>query len=259
MDLKLESYIQNKTLVFTVTSDGYKYFTWNLWKIIEKLGLPWKLCILCLDKESNDFFNRIAVIPSRLYLMNGPKIDHKTPATFGTTSFKRMNRMKINALHDLSQRLDIETLLFLDSDIAIFRDPLPYIHERLSEAPLWLQCDEKREDSFVCCDVDHCTNPCTGVIAMRMTDESRKTFKQLYSIESETWREAVTDQDYIFHRLKQLQIPHTTLDRGLFPNGTFLARDRFKQTEPYLLHFNYMMGSQKKQFMKQKECWFIDV
>jgi hypothetical protein len=92
-----------------------------------------------------------------------------------------------------------------------------------------------------------------------MTDESRKTFKQLYSIESETWREAVTDQDYIFHRLKQLQIPHTTLDRGLFPNGTFLAGDRFKKTEPYLLHFNYMMGSQKKQFMKQKECWFIDV
>ena len=257
MDLKLDPFIQEKTLVFTVTSDGYKYYTWNLYKLLEQLKLPWKLCILCLDRESKDFFTRIAQIPSRLYLMPGDRILHKDPIRFGTPPFKRMNRMKLKALEQLSQRPEIETLFFLDSDIAVFKDPIPRIRQLLETHPLWFQCDEKIPGSFECSNVDGCLNPCTGVIAARCTTETREQLKKLFHVDSEPWGTALTDQDYIAARLLSFNLPYKILDRKEFPNGIFLANNRYKEGDPYLIHFNYLIAKAKQVSMKEKECWVL--
>ena len=257
MELKIDPFLYEKTLVFTVTSDGYKYYTWNLYKMLQERKVPWKLCILCLDKESNDFFNRIAQIPSRLYLMPGDKVLHKEPVRFGTTPFKRMNRMKIKALQELSQRSELDRLIFIDSDIAVFKDFVPYFVEHLAANPLLFQCDENMSGSFDCSNRDACTNPCTGVIGMALNETTRAHFKELYKIDSESWGKAMTDQDYIANRLLALQIPYKTLARGDFPNGIFLAKDRYKETNPYLVHFNYIVGKAKQRFMIEKECWVL--
>ena len=257
MELKIEPFIYEKTLVFTVTSDGYKYYTWNLYKMLQTLKVPWKLCILALDRESYDFFNRIAQIPSRLYLLSGDRIVHKDPVRFGTPPFKRMNRMKLKALELLSQRPELERLIFLDSDIAVFKDFVPYFIEKLITEPLLFQCDESIKGSFDCSNRVACSNPCTGVIGMALTHESREQLKQLYKIDSEAWGKALTDQDYIANRLLQLQIPYWTLSRGDFPNGIFLANNKYKETDPYLVHFNYIIGKTKQRFMIEKECWTL--
>lgn len=257
MDLKLDSFIKDKNLVFTVTSDGYKYYTWNLYKMLQALKVPWKLCILCLDRESNDFFNRIAQIPSRLYLMPGDRVLHKEPVRFGTPPFKRMNRMKIKALQELSQRSDLERLIFIDSDIAVFKDFVPYFTDLLQTEPLVFQCDESINGSFDCSNINNCTNPCTGVIGMLCNSETRPKFKDLYKIESETWGIAMTDQDYIANRLKALSLSYATLPRGDFPNGIFLANNKYKEGDPYLVHFNYIVGKMKQRIMMEKDCWLL--
>lgn len=257
MDLKLEPFLHEKTLVFTVTSDGYKYYTWNLYKLLERCKVPWKLCILCLDRESREFLARIAQIPSRLFLMPGNRIVHKDPLQFGTQFFKRMNRIKLMALEQLSQRPEIETLLYLDSDIAVFKDPLPRIRECLETHPLWFQCDEKLPDSFACSNPDTCLNPCSGVIAMRCTGETRPLYKRMFELDSETWKAAVGDQDYIQSRMATYQISYKTLERTEFPNGIFLANNRFREGDPYLLHFNYLIGKAKQGSLKEKECWVL--
>ncbi len=257
MDLKIDSFLTEKTLVFTVTSDGYKYYTWNLYKMLQALKVPWKLCILCLDKESNEFFQRIAQIPSRLYLMPGDRVMHKEPVRFGTTPFKRMNRMKLKALQELSQRPDIDTLIFMDSDIAVFRDFVPFLKDFLQTNPLAFQCDEKLENSFACSDTSACTNPCTGVIGMLLNSETRPVFKDLFKVESETWSVAMTDQDYVANRLKALKISYETLPRKDFPNGIFLGNNKYREGDPYLLHFNYIVGKAKQKSMLEKECWLL--
>ena len=257
MDLKIQPFIYKESLVFTVTSDGYKYYTWNLYKMLQELNVPWKLCILCLDRESFDFMNKIAMIPSRLYLMPGQHIHHKDPVLFGSQQFKRMNRMKLKALEELSQRPELKTLLFLDSDIAPFQDPLLAAQTCLETHPLWFQCDEKQEGSFACSSVGNCPNPCTGVIAMSLTDESRPHLRELYKIVDDVWKQSLTDQDYVLKRLEATQMSYKTLDRHQFPNGIFLADNRYKEENPVLLHFNYILGKDKKRFMKQKECWVL--
>jgi hypothetical protein len=254
MNLNLNSFIKDKTLLFTVTSDGYKYLTWNLYLSLQKVSPNIPLCILCLDKESSDFFNRIALLPSRLFLMGGTHIDHKSPTVFGSPSFKRMNYMKLKALQELSQRLDIDTLVYFDSDIFVFRDWLPSIQESLDIAPLWFQCDEA--PAFTCSDLDSCGNPCSGVIAMKINEDTRPVFQKLYHVE-EGWKEAVGDQDYIYNRMKKMGLPYKTFSREIFPNGIFLSNNRFHHSNPVLLHFNYVTGNDKKRFMKNKDCWLL--
>jgi hypothetical protein len=145
----------------------------------------------------------------------------------------------------------------MDSDIAVFKDFVPLLKEQLKENLLLFQCDEKLEDSFECSNTNACTNPCTGVIAMALTEVTRPHFKNLYKVESEPWGVAMTDQDYIANRLIALQIPYKTLNRGDFPNGIFLAKDRYKETNPYLVHFNYIVGKTKQKIMMEKECWTL--
>jgi hypothetical protein len=257
MDIKIGPFLYEKTLVFTVTSDGYKYYTWNLYNMLQKLKLPWKLCILCVDRESHDFLQRVAQIPSRPYFMTGDKIYHKEPVRFGTQQFKRINRMKIKALQELSQLSEIDNLIFIDSDIAVFKDFVPSLIASLQTDPLLFQCDEKLEDSFECSNISACKNPCTGVIAMALTSEMRPTLKDLYKVESEPWSKANTDQDYIANRMLSLEIPYKTLSRTEFPNGIFLANNRYKEGNPFLVHFNYIIGKMKQKIMKEKECWTL--
>jgi hypothetical protein len=259
MDLKLDGFLLNKSIVFTVTSDGYKYYTWNLWMMCARLKVPWKLCILCLDRESYEFFQRTAFVPARLFLMDGPRLEHKTPALFSTPFFKRLNRMKLKALEALSQRTDIEYLIYLDSDIAIFRDFLPDLQQRLTESPLWFQCDEKEVGRFDCSDMNHCANPCSGVIAMHLTEQTRSTFQTIFAYDSATWSASVGDQDYIQSRMNKNNVSFRTLPRNEYPNGIFLAEDRYKQGDPALIHFNYYVGSDKKRVMKSKDCWLLHV
>jgi hypothetical protein len=52
-------------------------------------------------------------------------------------------------------------------------------------------------------------------------------------------------------------MPYTTLSRTLFPNGIFQSKDRFKEGDPYLDHFNYIEGKIKQKSMKEKECWTL--
>jgi hypothetical protein len=258
MNLNLDTFIKDRTLLFTVTSDGYKHFTWNLQLFFQKVNPTVPLCILCLDRESYDFFNRIAFLPSRPFFMEGPRFEHKQPAVFGTTPFKRLTKMKLKALQELSQRTDIDKLIYIDSDIALFHDPLPILNECWSTAPLWFQCDEANKGVYTCSNVDNCSNACTGVIAMLLTEETRPLYNKLYSIE-DGWKSATTDQDYVNQRLATLKIPYKTLSRDKFPNGIFLSDNHYKEGDPVLLHFNQIVGIDKKRFMKNKDCWLLHV
>ena len=53
-----------------------------------------------------------------------------------------------------------------------------------------------------------------------------------------------------------------TIDKNIFMNGSFpgVRGDGFALTIPaeaVLLHYNYMIGSQKEQNMKKKSMWLI--
>ncbi len=241
--MELSEFINERgTLVFTVTTFGYRFYTHNLWIQMERVGAQRPL-ILCLDGESLAYFNSQNV-PAQLYNSVGTGANQRGPAIFGSQAFKKFNALKIQALKDLSTAAGVRQLIYLDSDIGLYRNPVPYFEERLAEAPLWFQCDEG--EARPC--AEPCSNACTGVIAIRVADVPAN----LFVVEPRHWLGATTDQDYINDRMLTLRVPFRTLTRPLFPNGVWTPGP-----PAYLFHFNYCLGDEKVARMRAAGLWFV--
>jgi len=127
--------------------------------------------------------------------------------------------------------------------------------------PLWFQCDEHNPE-FTCSNTkNRCGNCCTGVIGFWIGSESTRTlFLEMVSQNDQLWNECKenNDQEYIQKKMQILGIPFQTFPRDLVPNGSFLRDDRWKSLpEPFLLHFNFIVGVNKQRVIKSKGFWLV--
>lgn len=262
--MNVQSYVHEKAIVFTVTTNGYKFLTWNLWLHVMALCVPWKLCVVCLDKESHRFFQQIAGIPSVLLpgISLGGQGSQVRISQHGSNDFNRITRHKLTAFSELIKNPAIERVVYLDSDIVVFKDPLSSIANYLQpEQPLWFQCDEHNA-SFSCSGAEgSCRNCCTGVIGLDLSiPDTRSKLLDLFTFEDSLWKECHdnNDQEYIQKRIVLRGLSFCTLPREEFPNGLFLRDDSWKRlTSAVLLHFNFLVGDAKVRVIKSKGFWLV--
>jgi hypothetical protein len=251
------------TVVFTVTSNGYKFMTWNLWLHCKRIGVPWQLLIVCLDKESHRFFQTIANIPSVLL----PSVDLQLRgdttkvSSYGSGDFNRVTREKLSVYRWMLGKKEFTHYLYLDSDIVLFKDPMPYLQTILSpENYLCFQCDEHTEGEYTCRNYQGgCTNICTGVIAFYNDETTREKLLSMVGFNDTLWKTCNNDQEYIQKTVPLYSVPYKTLDRSLFPNGLFLGKSHWKTLEDkILLHFNFIVGGGNKQrIIKSNGFWLV--
>jgi len=251
-----------RTVVFTVTSNGYKFMTWNLWLHCKRIGVPWQLLIVCLDKESHRFFQTIANIPSVLL----PSVDLQLRgdttkvSSYGSGDFNRVTREKLSVYTWMLEK-EFTYYLYLDSDIVLFKDPMSYLQTILSpENYLWFQCDEHGEGEYTCKGSGLCTNICTGVIAFYKDESTKSKLMSMVKHNDTLWKTCKdnNDQEYIQKTIALESIPFRTLDRQLFPNGLFLGKDHWRTLDaPHLLHFNFIVGGNKERVIKSKGFWLV--
>lgn len=227
------------TLVWTLTTNGYKYLTLNLVRHLERVKVPWRLMIVCADRASFRFFQTEG-IPSVLY----PNYLQETSRmlVFETKPFQDINRIKLDILHKFAQAPEIQTCIYLDGDVVVFRDFVSDILERLNQTPLLFQCD----------DFDPQTHKgiCTGFLAFRHGAE-----KGVFALtDMAVWRERPEDQVYVAKMLEKNTIPFTLLPRNLYPNGVFV---KGRPEEAYLLHYNHIVGNTKVIQMRATKQWII--
>jgi hypothetical protein len=249
-------------LVFTLTSNGYKYMTMNLVRHLQAARVPWKLCIVCADMTSYRYFTEEGVpaihLPDNQHAPDyGSKI-----ARFGTPSFKVLTKKKLDVLAALSGHKDVKLGVYLDGDIAVYRDFLPDLRERLGSAgapDLLIQCDESNKQ---CANVAACPYMCTGFLAWRKAAAAAPTHIQsLFQVTADlndTWASTDNDQSFFNTRATQLGegIQIRTLPRDLYPNGVFSAQGTLAE-KPLLLHYNYMVGDEKSNKMRENGDWLM--
>jgi len=217
-----------------------------------------------LDKESYRFFQTVANIPCIFLEGNDLRVEGNPMkvSQHGTGDFNRITRLKLKAFTDILQKECIQKLLYLDGDIVLFRDPWPYLQTLLSaDKPLWFQCDEHNAEYNCSGHEGLCHNCCTGVIAFDLQDARiRGRLASVFSIEDALWKEckANNDQEYVQKQIGKQGMPFMTFSRALFPNGQFLHEDKWKSLEnPYLLHFNFLVGTAKERVIRSKGFWLV--
>lgn len=243
----------DETLVFTITSNGYKEYSYNLWLQLYRLQVPWQLLIVCLDRASHDWFSGQKFKPNLMLLVDsktGPSGgSHVAPAVFGSPQFKRFVALKLEVLRLFSANPTVRRLIYMDSDMAVWRDPVPRLLQLLEDTPLWFQCDGGAVGPCS----EPCRDPCTGLIVADCV-ALRAELCELFKVESKDWLIATTDQDYVQRRLNLLGLTFRTLPRAEFPNGVW--RNTLPP-EAYLLHFNHCLGSEKQKLMRDASVWII--
>jgi hypothetical protein len=244
--MNYESYIKEETLLWTMTSNGYKYLTYNLYLSLQKVNPKIKLMIVCVDKESQMFF-RTMNISSLYYKSTKPVAPGSQPSQFGSDTFMNYNRMKLEIMEDLRLKTEATYVIYLDGDIVVFRDFIPYIKEQFSlkETTFLFQCDDLYGSP-------NKTQCCTGFFAFKRTSLEKSPFV-LYDLS--LWKEIREDQPWVNKHIRMYDIPFEFLDRSLFPNGVYVNEGRWKLGDPYLLHFNHMVGNAKISMMKRLGLW----
>lgn len=248
--MDIRPFIENRRIVWTMTTSAYKYYTMNLRKWLQQVALvPWVLCIICCDQDSYVFFRREGI----------PCVRYKDPAVkragqvglapFGSNEFKIWNRIKVDLLKWFCVQPDLDWSLYLDGDIVVQRDPWPELIGL--QGNLFFQCD--------CGHGEHHTAPCkticSGVIATRHVSPSQST---LYDFDQALWKECLEqDQPYIAKRLEITNTPFETLARPLFGNGHWQQKGPWKEHEWVLLHYNYRTGDNKKVAMRAAGHWLL--
>jgi hypothetical protein len=194
--MRYDQYIKDGLLAWTLTSNGYKYLTWNFvehWRRSVK-GQP--ICVLCADKPSYSFLTREGVpcvLVDDVVKDFGPEI-----CPFGSRTFSVLNRLKLRLLNLFAREEAVQRCLYIDGDICVYKDICADIKVRLEETPLLFQCDEKED----CLGVG-CSNLCTGLVAWRhgadggifVVDDGYK------------WAEKPEDQVWVNWKLRKLSIP----------------------------------------------------
>lgn len=246
--MKYSQYVKQGLLAWTLTSNGYKYLTWNFY-------LHWKsscpnqpICIICADKPSYSFFQREGV-PCILWDQTladyGPDI-----CPFGSRTFSSLNRLKLTLLHMFSQDASIESCIYIDGDICVYKNMVADLVERLESVPFWMQCDEHSAD----CTGPPCPMLCSGLIAWHHGSDGG-----CFKLDNEPlWLEKPEDQVWINRKIRETGLQVAALPRDLYPNG---ARCQKTKTDPLLrdkaicLHYNYRVGASKKADMKRFGDW----
>jgi hypothetical protein len=241
------------SLTWTMTTNGYKAYTLNLVSFLREVAkVSWKLCIICCDRESFDFFRREGV-PCVLY---GEKMEgaQTSVSLFGSASFARLNLKKLQLLDWVevnAKELGIQKSLYLDGDIVIKQDPWPVLDTiRQEKGGLLFQCDCNHAEDHVTCS---CI--CSGCICHYHEEDKPLN---LYKLDTEQWKAAeYQDQPYIAKRLQTLSLPFYTLPRPLFGNGGWQKGGAWKESDWVLLHYNYRVGNTKKSAMQAAGHWRI--
>jgi hypothetical protein len=244
-------------LVFTLTSNGYKYLTYNLSKHLTNIKAPWRLCIICADSESFLFFRSMGISCVRLQKPMASTGTEVSP--FGTKHFQSLNLLKLELLHTFSSDPAIRQGVYMDGDIVVYSDFLPDIVSRLSSpsAPkIYLQCDEQTRVD--CSGNPGCQNGCTGFIAWSHGIDTR-----IFKVNGETqslWKARPEDQEFVNRMMRDLGIPVMTLPRNLYPNGAFASLysdGSLRKFGTFLLHYNYLVGAAKQRKIKNNGDWVI--
>lgn len=267
------------TLVCTLTSNGYKFYTLNLVRQLQEVlgpGRPWRLAVFSVDAAAATFLQREGIPCIRLQgAPAGLDAASVNPAAFGSRQFQLMNRRKLDMLAALAALEAVKQVIYMDGDIAVYRDFVPDMEARLAAAPdtVLMQCDEKHR---VDCSGNPCPWRCTGFIAWNCGGSSGAAMRDVLRLggaeAEEVWRSCPEDQPFVNRRLatameRGAPLSVMSLPRDLYPNGMFASvygRKRLGDAAagaavatPMLLHYNYIVGDAKKGKMRANGDWLL--
>lgn len=243
--------------LLTLTNNGYREYTDNMIESLKRLGLEEIINVYCIDEEAYEYFknrrpnNKVFLIKN-LY---GKKVSEFTPYQEG--DWEDIVYNKLNIIRDnLKKGINI---IFVDGDIVFLKNPIARLKELIRNnvgKTSIFQNDAEEGNGAT-------NNLCSGFMFIKaepIMETLMNPFDKKFEVEGQVInfrkRFIICDQLY-FNSIKNM-FNYSTFNVEEFPNGFHWKRLRDKPNfDPYIIHFNCMIGHEKKERMKEHNYWYI--
>ena len=221
----------------TLTNTGYVNYTLNCLKSLENINYSPLPHSYCIGKEGYN------LLKSKGY--ETTLIDEEDNSNFQTIrkgNWANITFNKFKIIHE--NLLKYKYVCITDGDIVYEnKDFIKYLLNNIGDNDLLIQNDTMSDDDN--------SELCSGFMFIQSNENTLKLFNpKLIKINKEMW----DDQIYI-NEIKN-KLKYKKLPLNLFPTGKYYYRN-FKNITPYLIHFNFIIGHQKKGVMMLHNKWYI--
>lgn len=253
----------DKSLVWiTLINHGYVDYTKNFLLSMEKAQITMTLVVYCTDEQS---MAELATYKNCVCLDARPFLKTVLPDAlkeWADIDYKRITFAKLDAiLYTLKATRDLGVLSvgFIDTDIILLKDPTPLFQRHMTafkNINVFSQCDE---NASRCSNRVACPCLCSGVIVFR----NIPSIDPVLVYTEDDIPKYMCDQHFLLHTFRQHNTICLTHEKDVLLNGSFPG---VKSDVPlvlpesaHLIHFNWMVGHEKKATMKKHGMWYLKV
>ena len=223
----------------TLTNTGYIEYTLNCLESLKRIGCERLPHCYCVGKDGYEILKRNGY--------DSTLIDDEQHSNF--KKFKRGNwsaitLKKIDIIYE--NLLKHDYVCITDGDIVYENaDFMKYLIENIGDNELLIQSEglENGDESEMC----------TGFMLIRSNENTKDIFNPVH-VENYKNNIEWEDQRYV-NELKD-RIRYKKLPLELYPNGRYYKANK-DVLKPYMIHFNWIVGHQKKERMLDNGKWFI--
>ena len=228
----------NDVIFITLTNTGYLDYTFNCLKSLEKINFNGKLHNYCIGEEG---YKKLKQSGYSSYLIDDNK--NSKMQKFRQKNWSNIVYYKFEIIH--KHLLKYKYVCFTDGDIVYEnKNFLNYLINNIGDNELLIQNDTM--------DDNNTNNLCSGFMFIKSTPNTISLFNP-NNVKSKL-KEGWGDQLYI-NEIKH-KMKYKTLPLKLFPNGKYYYENK-NIISPYLIHFNWIVGNEKKNKMIEHNKWYI--
>ena len=224
----------------TMTNAGYIEYTDNLLNSINENKTNIDLNVYALDKKTFDHFKKKT---NTLNFFDN-KEKNSEFLKQNDDEFGKLMLKKFEIIYDSLIKNDLT--LYIDGDIVIKKNFSDYILKQIQNKDIIFQNDKRPSKANE-------INLCAGFMLIKSNKKTLKIFEPTEKLEKIFLKYKTHDQTYLNKNKNKLN--YGVLPLHLFPNGPYYYKN-FNNIDPFMIHFNYLIGHVKKEKMIEFNEWY---
>ena len=244
----------DKIAFITLTNTGYLNYTLNCLKSIEKHNI--EIPLKCYSSDIGGY-NKLKEMNINCEHIDNNYYRGGKHVGFTSKEFGELMKVKVKIIYDNLQKYDY--VCYTDGDIVFLRDNLfKYLLDNIEDNNMLVQNNKLN---------DNRDQMCAGFMFIKSNDFTKNVFnldnnyqeiieESRLPVKTKQW----CDQMYINNIYKKLSndiFKRKLLPKNNFPNGEVFLKGKCLIKEPYLIHFNYIIGDKKKGIMNKEGYWYL--
>jgi hypothetical protein len=223
----------------TLTNNGYIDYTLNCYQSLKNIKSNIRLKSYCIGEEG------LSILQLNGYDCEVVECDCNFQI-FGNDRFNLVTYYKFEIIH--KHLLNNKYVCITDGDIVYENNKVfDYLLDNIKDNDMLIQ-NEWHEWS------DNNISPvCSGFIFIKSNENTINIFNPK-NVREYSREQGWDDQIYI-NSIKDIYLKYKKLPVELFPNGCYYY-EHYQNIQPYLIHFNCVLGNEKKTKMIQHNKWY---